>query len=90
MADLAAARASKAAAAEQVLRDREALRTEQQRRELQHLQAHRQGLKAVKPTLDRAALQDLGQAFAARLQVGWPHCHDAEQQLAEAMASRTA
>ena len=72
-----------------MLRDREALRSEQQRRELQRLQAHRQGLKAAKPTLDRAALQDLGQAFAARLQVGWPHCRDAEQQLAEAMTTWT-
>ena len=63
-------KASKAAAGEQVRRDREQVRWREQQEVQQRLAAHKQGLKAVKTRVDRAALHSLGEAFAARLQVG--------------------
>lgn len=62
-------KASKAAAAEQARKDREQARLREQAEVQQRLVAHRQGVKAVKTRVDRAALQSLGEAFAARLQV---------------------
>ncbi|KAL3138835.1 hypothetical protein ABBQ32_005668 [Trebouxia sp. C0010 RCD-2024] len=63
-------KASKAAAAEQARRNKEQVRVKEQQEVQQRLAAHRQGIKAVKTRVDRAALQSLGEAFAARLQSG--------------------
>ncbi|DBA72156.1 TPA: hypothetical protein ACH3X2_010875 [Trebouxia sp. C0005] len=61
-------KASKAAAAEQARKDREQTRQKEQAEVQQRLAAHKQGVKAAKTRVDRAALQSLGEAFAARLQ----------------------
>ncbi|KAL0047743.1 hypothetical protein WJX82_010830 [Trebouxia sp. C0006] len=61
-------KASKAAAAEQARKDREQARLREQAEVQQRLVAHKQGVKAAKTRVDRAALQSLGEAFAARLQ----------------------
>ena len=63
-------RASKAAAAEQARRDREQARMQEQQELQQRMAAHRQGVRAAKTRIDRAALHSLGEAFAARVQVG--------------------
>lgn len=62
-------RASRAAAAEQGRRDREQARLKEQQELQQRMAAHRQGVKAAKTRVDKAALHSLGEAFAARLQV---------------------
>lgn len=64
-----AEKAGKAAAAEQVLRERSQARLREQQEAQQRLAAHKQGVRAAKTRINRAALQGLGQAFAARLQV---------------------
>ena len=66
-------KASKAAAAEQARQDREQARLKEQQEVQQRLAAHKQGVRAAKTRVDRAALHSLGEAFAARLQVGWQH-----------------
>ncbi len=67
-------KASKAAAAEQARKDREQARLKEQAEVQQRLVAHKQGVKAAKTRVDRAALQSLGEAFAARLQVSMNLC----------------
>ena len=66
-------KASKAAAAEQVRRDREQARLREQQEVQQRLAAHKQGVRAARTRVDRAALQSLGEAFAVRLQVSLVH-----------------
>ena len=68
-------KASKAAAAEQARKDREQARLKDQAEVQQRLVAHKQGVKAAKTRVDRAALQSLGEAFAARLQVNINICY---------------
>lgn len=63
-------KASRAAAAEQARQDREQARLKEQQQVQQRLAAHKQGVRAAKTRVDRAALHSLGEAFAARLQVG--------------------
>ena len=65
-------KAGKAAAAEQARRDKEQARCREQVEVQQRLAAHKQGVKAARTRVDRAALQTLGEAFAARLQVRFP------------------
>ena len=67
-------KASKAAAVEQARKDREQARLREQAEVQQRLVAHKQGVKAAKTRVDRAALQSLGEAFAARLQVSMNLC----------------
>ena len=62
-------KASKTAAAEQARKDREQARVKEQQEVQQRLAAHKQGVKAARTRIDRAALHSLGEAFAARLQV---------------------
>jgi len=66
--------ASKAAAADQARKDREQARLKEQVEVQQRLAAHKLGVKAAKTRVDRAALQSLGEAFAARLQVSMNLC----------------
>lgn len=67
-----AEKAAKAAAAEQAVKERAQTRAREQQEAQQRLVAHKQGLKAAKTRINRAALQGLGEAFAARLQVLLP------------------
>ena len=62
-------KASKTAAAEQARKDREHARVKEQQEVQQRLAAHKQGVKAARTRINRAALHSLGEAFAARLQV---------------------
>lgn len=64
-----AEKAAKAAAAEQAVKERHQAKLRQQEEAQQRLVAHKQGVKAAKTRINRAALQELGEAFAARLQV---------------------
>lgn len=64
-----AEKAAKAAAAEQAAKERHQAKLKEQQEAQQRLAAHKQGLKAAKTRVNRAALQGLGEAFAARLQV---------------------
>ena len=64
-----AEKAAKAAAGEQALKERHEAKAREQQEAHQRLAAHKQGVKAAKTRINRAALQGLGEAFAARLQV---------------------